>query len=248
LPRPHLAIIIPAYNEQERLGPTLARIAEYARTLDFDTEIWVVNDGSSDDTAKLVKCVAESEPLVHLLDCEQNQGKGAAVRRGMLEIDAEWLLMSDADLATPIEELDKLWPHVNEQTPIAIGSRPLKESELEVRQPWYREFMGRAFNLAVRTLGIKGIADTQCGFKLYRQDVARDIFSRSKIDGFGFDFEVLMIARDLGYAIAEVPIRWQHKEGSKVNLLRDGVRMLRELMLLRVAGRSRRIALRTRGQ
>jgi dolichyl-phosphate beta-glucosyltransferase len=248
LPRPHLAIIIPAYNEQERLGPTLARIAEYARTLDFDTEIWVVNDGSSDDTAKLVKCVAESEPLVHLLDCEQNQGKGAAVRRGMLEIDAEWLLMSDADLATPIEELDKLWPHVNEHTPIAIGSRPLKESELEVRQPWYREFMGRAFNLAVRTLGIKGIADTQCGFKLYRQDVARDIFSRSKIDGFGFDFEVLMIARDLGYAIAEVPIRWQHKEGSKVNLLRDGVRMLRELMLLRVAGRSRRIALRTRGQ
>ncbi len=248
MPRPHLAIIIPAYNEQERLGPTLARIAEYARTLDFDTEIWVVNDGSSDDTAKLVKCVAESEPLVHLLDCEQNQGKGAAVRRGMLEIDAEWLLMSDADLATPIEELDKLWPHVNEQTPIAIGSRPLKESELEVRQPWYREFMGRAFNLAVRTLGIKGIADTQCGFKLYRQDVARDIFSRSKIDGFGFDFEVLMIARDLGYAIAEVPIRWQHKEGSKVNLLRDGVRMLRELMLLRVAGRSRRIALRTRGQ
>jgi len=90
LPRPHLAIIIPAYNEQERLGPTLARIAEYARTLDFDTEIWVVNDGSADDTAKLVKCVAESEPLVHLLDCEQNQGKGAAVRRGMLEIDAEW--------------------------------------------------------------------------------------------------------------------------------------------------------------
>ncbi|HCM74723.1 MAG TPA: glycosyltransferase family 2 protein [Fimbriimonadaceae bacterium] len=248
MPRPHLAIIIPAYNEQERLGPTLARIAEYARTLDFDTEIWVVNDGSADDTAKLVKCVAESEPLVHLLDCEQNQGKGAAVRRGMLEIDAEWLLMSDADLATPIEELDKLWPLVGEATPIAIGSRPLKESELEVRQPWYREMMGRAFNLAVRTLGIKGIADTQCGFKLYRQDVARDIFSRSKIDGFGFDFEVLMIARDLGYNIAEVPIRWQHKEGSKVNLLRDGVRMLRELMLLRLAGRARRISPRTRGQ
>ena len=248
MPRPHLAIIIPAYNEQERLGPTLARIAEYARTLDFDTEIWVVNDGSADDTTKLVKCVAESEPLVHLLDCEQNQGKGAAVRQGMLEIDAEWLLMSDADLATPIEELDKLWPHVGEATPIAIGSRPLKESELEVRQPWYREMMGRAFNLAVRTLGIKGIADTQCGFKLYRQDVARDIFSRSKIDGFGFDFEVLMIARDLGYNIAEVPIRWQHKEGSKVNLLRDGVRMLRELMLLRLAGRARRISPRTRGQ
>ena len=248
MPRPHLAIIIPAYNEQERLGPTLARIAEYARTLDFDAEIWVVNDGSADDTAKLVRCVAESEPLVHLLDCEKNQGKGAAVRRGMLEIDAEWLLMSDADLATPIEELDKLWPHVSEATPIAIGSRPLKESELEVRQPWYREMMGRCFNLAVRTLGIKGIADTQCGFKLYRQDVARDIFSRSTIDGFGFDFEVLMIARDLGYNIAEVPIRWQHKEGSKVNLLRDGVRMLRELMLLRMAGRARRISPRTRGQ
>jgi dolichyl-phosphate beta-glucosyltransferase len=159
----------------------------------------------------------------------------------MLETEAEWLLFSDADLAAPIEEVEKLWSAVEKGPKIAIGSRPLKESRLEVRQPWYREMAGRSFNLMVQLFAVRGIKDTQCGFKLFRQDVARDVFLRCKLDGFGFDFESLLIARDLGYEIAEVPIRWSHQEGSKVNMVRDGLRMLAELVKLRLAGRKGRI-------
>jgi dolichyl-phosphate beta-glucosyltransferase len=159
----------------------------------------------------------------------------------MLNIEADNLLFSDADLAAPIEELAKLESAINSTTPIAIGSRPLKDSKLEIRQPWYREMLGRAFNKAVQILAIKGIDDTQCGFKLFTNDVAKDIFRRCKLDGFGFDFESLIIARDLGYNIAEVPIRWSHQEGSKVVLLRDGPRMLRDLIKIRMMGKTRRL-------
>jgi dolichyl-phosphate beta-glucosyltransferase len=127
--------------------------------------------------------------------------------------------------------------------PIAIGSRPLKDSALEIRQPWYREQLGRAFNRAVQLLCVKGIDDTQCGFKMFTAEVAEDIFKRCKLDGFGFDFEAMMIARDLGYEIAEVPIRWRHQEGSKVVLMRDGPRMIRDLFKLRLQGKSGRLEL-----
>jgi dolichyl-phosphate beta-glucosyltransferase len=239
-----LAVIVPAYDEQDRIGPSLARMTEYLRGQPFSWTLVVVSDGSTDNTEELVRQVAAEVPEVHLLAYQPNHGKGYAVRRGMLETDAEWLLFCDADLATPMEELEKLWPAVADGTPIAIGSRPLKESQLEIRQPWYREFMGRVFNMAVQTLGIRGIADTQCGFKLFRHDAAQEVFRRVKVDWFGFDFEALMVAHDLGFRIAEVPIRWQHKEGSKVSLVRDGIRMLRDLVRLRMMGRSRRLALR----
>jgi len=160
-----------------------------------------------------------------------------------LEIEAELLLFSDADLATPIEEVEKLLDALK-TSEIAIGSRPLKESSLEVRQPLHRELLGRAFNFAVQVLAIRGIKDTQCGFKLFKNAVAKNVFARCKVDGFGFDFEALMVARDLGYKIAEVPVRWRHQEGSKVVLMRDGPRMLRDLVKLRMAGKTRRLALR----
>jgi dolichyl-phosphate beta-glucosyltransferase len=239
--KPKLAVVVPAYNEHDRIGPTLARLDEYLSSQDYTWKVVVVNDGSKDDTAQIVDAFAKEHANFELLDSQPNHGKGFVVRKGMLETDAEWLLFSDADLAAPIEEIEKLWKAVADGTPIAIGSRPLKESNLEIRQPWYREMAGRSFNLAVQVFAVSGIKDTQCGFKLFRQDVARDVFKRCKLDGFGFDFESLMIARDLGYRIAEVPIRWSHQEGSKVNMVRDGARMLTELVKLRMAGRKARV-------
>lgn len=236
-----LAVIIPAYNEQDRLPPTLKRLAEFFATEPYTVQVITISDGSKDNTDALVQEFATSHPNFSLINYSPNRGKGYAVRKGMLEADAEYILFSDADLAAPIEEITKLWAAIEKGTEIAIGSRPLKESNLEIRQPWYREMLGRAFNKAVQLLAIRGIDDTQCGFKLFSQKAARDIFSRCKLDGFGFDFESLMIARDLGYPISEVPIRWSHQEGSKVSLVRDGTRMLSELIKLNLAGKKNRL-------
>ncbi|MGD9727772.1 MAG: dolichyl-phosphate beta-glucosyltransferase [Fimbriimonadaceae bacterium] len=241
--RPHLGIVIPAYNEEARIGPTLERVAEFLTDREGGWTVTVVDDGSTDKTAQIVREFAMAHPQVRLLSYEPNHGKGYAVRKGMMETDAGFLLLSDADLAAPIEEVEKLFAAIADAD-VAIGSRPLKESRLEIRQPWYREMLGRAFNLAVQTLAVPGIKDTQCGFKLFRQDIARDVFSRCKLDGFGFDFEALMICRDLGRRISEVPVRWSHQEGSKVVLSRDGPRMLADLVRLRLRGKQRRIQVR----
>lgn len=244
LDRPRLAVIVPAYNEMARIAPTLTRIAEFFSQQSYTWSVAVVSDGSTDDTNRIVREFAAKDDHFQLIAYSPNHGKGYAVRQGMLTLDADFLLFSDADLAAPIEEIDKLWAAMDAGADVAIGSRPLKDSKLEIRQPWYREMLGRAFNKAVQILAIKGIDDTQCGFKLFRLDVAQDIFQRCKLDGFGFDFESLMIARDLNYKIAEVPIRWSHQEGSKVVLMRDGPRMLRDLIKLRLAGKKARLATR----
>jgi dolichyl-phosphate beta-glucosyltransferase len=244
LPRAHLAVIIPAYNEQDRIGPTLERVCEYFQGQNYTWHVTVVSDGSSDETPKIAADFAAENPNVSVDHYEPNRGKGYAVQRGMMKADADWILFSDADLAAPIEEIDKLFKRTGEDRPIAIGSRPLKDSNLEIRQPWYREMLGRAFNTAVQILAIRGIKDTQCGFKIFRQAEAQEIFKRCKLDGFGFDFESLMIARDLDIPIEEVPIRWSHQEGSKVILMRDGPRMLRDLIKLRLWGKKRRLTTR----
>ncbi|MCW5937359.1 MAG: glycosyltransferase family 2 protein [Fimbriimonadaceae bacterium] len=238
-----LSVVIPAYNEEARISPTLARTYEYLQGLDVPFEVIVVSDGSTDGTAAAVEEFARDHAEVRLHAYLPNRGKGFAVRSGILLSEGALILFTDADLATPIEEYEKLHAEIG-GADIAIGSRPLRESNLEIRQPWYREMLGRAFNVAVQLLAVKGIKDTQCGFKLFRRDVARDVFSRCEIDGFGFDFEALVIAHDLGYRIAEVPIRWRHQEGSKVVLMRDGPKMLGELVRLRMAGKKRRLALR----
>lgn len=234
-------MIIPAYNEAARIGPTLTRIAEFLSEQTYSWVVAVVSDGSSDQTNHIVTEFSAADNRFQLIAYSPNRGKGYAVRTGMLSLDAEYLLFSDADLAAPIEEIDKLWKAVEGGADIAIGSRPLKDSHLEIRQPWYREMLGRVFNKAVQLMAIRGIDDTQCGFKLFRRDIARDVFSRCKLNGFGFDFESLMIARDLNYSIAEIPIRWSHQEGSKVVLMRDGPRMLRDLVKLRLAGKNARL-------
>lgn len=242
---PRLAVIIPAYNEEARILPTLERIREYFSAQSYTWTVTVISDGSSDRTNELVRGFVEANARFHLTESSPNRGKGFVVRKGMVECEGEFLLFSDADLAAPIEEVEKLWPAVdpsgNTKADIAIGSRPLRESRLEKRQPLYREMLGRAANKLIQLLAVPGIQDTQCGFKLYRRDVARDVFSRSKRNGFSFDFEALMIARDLGYKIAEVPIRWSHQEGSKVVMWRDVPKSLRDLVQLRLLGKKRRL-------
>ena len=223
--------------------PTLERMAEYLSASNRDWYLTGVREGGPDAPDRLVSERAERAPAVRLIAYSPNRGKGCAVRTGILAAETDLILFSDADLATPVEELDKLEAAL-EGHDIAIGSRPLRESRLEVRQPIHREMLGRLFNLAVQALAVRGIHDTQCGFKLFRREAARDVFSRCTLDGFGFDFEALMIARDIGYRIAEVPVRWRHQEGSKVVLMRDGPRMIAELVMLRMRGKRRRLAMR----
>lgn len=234
-----LEIVVPAYNEAVRIGPTLQRLKDYFSGQSYSWRVTVVSDGSTDGTNDIVAEFARSNPEFALINSQPNRGKGFVVRKGMLAAEAKHILFSDADLAAPIEEIEKLLPKMAE-FPIAIGSRPLKDSKLEVRQPWYREMLGRASNKLIQLLGVRGIQDTQCGFKLFRQDVARDVFGRCKLNGFSFDFEALMVARDLGYEIAEVPIRWAHQEGSKVVLWRDAPKALIDLVRLRMMGKDKR--------
>lgn len=234
-------MIIPAYNEAARIVPTLKRVHEYFSAQTYTWSVTVISDGSRDDTNKLVLDFAKDHPQFTLIDSQPNHGKGYVVRKGMLEVDGEFILFSDADLAAPIEEVEKLLPKMADHD-IAIGSRPLKESNLEIRQPFYREALGRMANKLIQALAVKGIKDTQCGFKVFKNDVAKDVFCRCKLDGFSFDFEALMVARDLGYKISEVPIRWSHQEGSKVVLWRDAPKAFYDLFKLRLMGKSKRLA------
>ena len=232
--RPRLSIVIPAYNEEARLSDSLDRIAEYVAGRDYTCEAIVSDDGSTDATLVIAEDFAERHPWLRPLHNPDNLGKGSAVRLGVLDASGDYVLMCDADLATPIEELDSLWKHIESGADIAIASRPLRESHLVRRQPIYREVAGRLFNLAVRVAAVPGIHDTQCGFKLFRGEAARRLFGLSRRDGFDFDIEILYLARRLGYRIAEVPVRWYHREGSKVSMLRDGLRMLAGLLRIRL--------------
>jgi dolichyl-phosphate beta-glucosyltransferase len=234
LPR-SISIIIPAYNEQTRLPETLSRIEDYFRTADWEFhEILVVDDGSKDKTAEAAEAVARTNPNVRVLRNPGNRGKGYSVRHGMLEARGQWRLFSDADLSAPIEELEKLRCTVaSGNYEVAIGSRAIDRSLIGVHQPGFRENMGRFFNLVMRAATGLAIADTQCGFKLFRADVAEEIFSRQQLERFGFDAEILFIAKQRGYRIAEVPVRWNHVEGSKVGMM-TGLHAFGELAEVRL--------------
>ena len=216
-----LSIIIPAYNEERRLTSTLERIHGYLAGAGWKfSEVVVVDDGSRDGTAALVDRFAAHASSVRLLRNPGNRGKGYSVRHGMLDAKGEWALFTDADLSSPIEELEKLWIKAQEaRAQVAIGSRALDRSLIGTHQPLVREYAGRAFNLAVRITTGLPFWDTQCGFKLFETRAAREIFRRQQIDRFGFDVEVLFIARKLGYSAVEVPVRWNDVAGTKVSLL-----------------------------
>ncbi len=241
---PFLSVVVPAYNEEARIGRTLEKTVEYLDAQPYSWDMIVVSDGSSDQTDSMVEAFASTHPNVRLISYKPNQGKGNAVRVGMLAATGERVLFMDADMATPPEEAAKVLDHLEKGADVVIGSRPLKESELEVRQPFHREAFGRMSNTLVQLVGVRGIKDTQCGFKLFTQNASRQIFSRCKFKGFSFDMEVLMIARDLGLKIEEVAIRWSDQEGSKVVLWRDAPKVLSDLFRMRFMGKARRLALR----
>ncbi len=236
--RPQLSIVIPAYNEERRLGPTLERVGAWLDEQGRDAEILVVDDGSADGTSDLVRARAQEDPRVRLLGERVNRGKGYSVGEGVAAARGERILFSDADLSTPIEELPKLEAALErEGAQVAIGSRAKPGASLERRQPFYREGMGRAFNLLVQVLVFPGIRDTQCGFKLFTAEAARTLFAHRRIDGFAFDVELLYVARRLGYRIAEVPVRWVNDEASRVDPVRDSLRMFRDILRVRALHR-----------
>jgi glycosyltransferase involved in cell wall biosynthesis len=227
-----LSIIIPAFNEEKRLPATMVRIQAYLKNRGGASEVIVVDDGSSDGTAQLVEATRAQWPALRLLKNPGNHGKGYSVRHGMLEARGEIVLFTDADLSAPIEEADKLLAALATHD-VAIGSRAMDRSLIEVHQPWYRETIGIIFNGVVRLVLRLPFADTQCGFKAFRGAPSRIIFEQQRIERFGFDPELLYLARHHGLTVSEVPVRWSNDAGTRVNALRDGLAMFWEMFVIR---------------
>ena len=241
--RPYLSIIIPAYNEQSRIADSLYKIKDYLATQPFHSEIIVVDDGSRDLTTEVVKFIdiygkeTKEQDEGQLMENIKNVGKGFSIARGMIKASGDIVLFSDADLSTPIEEVEKLLPWFAQGYDVVIGSRKLADSEVE-KKPWYRDLMSLVFNMAVQAISVSGIKDTQCGFKAYRREAAHNIALLQRIYGFGFDVEHLYIARKQGFKIKEVAVKWEHMDGSKVDPIKDSIRMFSDLLKIRWLHRS----------
>lgn len=235
-PHPSIAIVIPAYNEEARLGRSVDDITAFFRQRQWPHTIRVVDDGSADGTVALVESImARGGVPLELLRLDRNRGKGAAVRRGVLASTEELILFSDADLSTPIADVDLLLQAMEASTADgAIGSRGLKTSRITHPQGKLRQLSGKTFNLLVRLLTGLPYRDTQCGFKLFRHDCAHSLFSSLEIEDFTFDVEILYRARIQGYHILEIPVSWANSEGTRVRFFRDSLRMLRNLVRIRL--------------
>ena len=225
-----LSLIIPAYNEAQRLRPSLQQVLAWLQGRDDAIEIVIVDDGSSDGTGDVAREMLDGQATYRLLRNEPNRGKALSVKRGLLEGRGKYLLFSDADLSTPIAEADKLLAELQAGADVAIASRQLPGSILTVHQPWYREIGGRAFGQLNQLVLLPGIPDSQCGFKAFTREAAHAILAHQKLSGWAFDAELLYIARKLGLQIAQVPVTWINDPNSKVKMLSDGVRMVRDLL------------------
>ena len=228
-----LSLVVPAFNEQSRLPPSLALIRGELDQGERSYQVIVVDDGSRDRTSELVEQAKVTWPQLQLITFDRNLGKGAAVRAGMLAASGRLRLFSDADLSTPLSEMRKLEAAIRAGAGIAIGSRALPGSQVELHQPRYRELMGKAYNQLLRRLVLPGVRDSQCGFKMFTAAAAVSCFTPLEIPGFGFDAEVLLRARWSGIAIAEIPVVWRNSIGTRVSSLRDGGQMLADVVRLR---------------
>ncbi len=227
------SIVIPAYNESSRIRPTLDELLRFTRERNWDVEILVVDDGSRDDTAQIVRDYGKINPHVLLVENPGNRGKGFSVRNGMLHAQGDICLFTDADLSSPMSEAQKLFDAIVGGADIAIGSRWLCAELQTERQPLYRQLFGRIFNLVLRIFLGLNFADTQCGFKAFRRQAAQRIFPLQKIERWGFDPEILFLARRLGFTVKEVPVVWAHSEGTRLHPFRDGMRMFVEVLRIR---------------
>lgn len=230
---PSITIVIPAYNERARLGRTLDRILDFINQEAWGAEIIVVDDGSRDQTAELVQTYARENPSVRLLSNPGNRGKGYSVRNGILHANGEFILFTDADLSSPIEEAPKLFRALEDGSDIAIGSRWVRPELQTQRQSLIRQILGRVFNGFLRLfLGLK-FNDTQCGFKALRQHCAKAVFPLQKVEGWGFDPEILFLAHKMGFTVTEVPVVWAHDDGTRIHPLADGAKMIADMIRIR---------------
>jgi len=230
---PKYSIVIPAYNESARIPATLKSVVSCIRAQGWSAEVIVVNDGSQDATGDIVREFAKNAPEVRLLENPGNRGKGYSVRSGILLSLGEVVMFTDSDLSAPIEEAERLFAAIEQGADIAIGSRWLESGRQTHRQPLYRQFFGRCFNAVTR--GVMGLrfADTQCGFKAFTRAAAQTVFQLQTIERWGFDPEILFIALKRGYRVVEVPVSWAHDERSRMSYLRDGMKMLEEIAIVR---------------
>ncbi len=227
------SIVIPAFNEQARIGATLDRVMECIHDRGWAAEVLVVNDGSRDRTAAIVANRALRHPNLRLIENSGNHGKGYSVRNGILQARGVIVMFTDADLSAPIEEAERLFSAIRAGADVAIGSRWLDRSRQTLQQPIYRRFFGRCFNWLTRLVMNLPLADTQCGFKAFRREAAQTIFMRQRIERWGFDPEILYIALRLGMRVQEVAVTWGHDDRSRISYLKDGMKMLEDLLRVR---------------
>ena len=230
---PDLSIVIPAYNEAARIEPTVRDIVAYCRKGRRMFEPLLIDDGSCDDTSSIGRVLAEEFPELRLIRLAANQGKGFAVRTGVLNATGRMVLFADADGSTPISEIERLEGALEAGADVAVGSREGRAEGVQVRAKLHRRLIGRTFHFLVESLANSGVKDTQCGFKLFRSEVSHDLFSRMRMNGYSFDVEVLVMARRRGYQVAEVPVNWTHQPGSKVRLTVDSLQMAADLFRIR---------------
>ena len=220
-----LSVVIPAYKEKSRLRRSLPGLRDYLRNQGFSWEVIVVDDGSSDGTSEVPGEIFSESEALKVLKNSRNRGKGYSVKQGVLAAQGELVLISDADFSTPIEEFEKLHACLKDDWDIAIGSRALMGSELEIRQAWYREGMGRIFNAFVQMMLLRGVADTNCGFKCFAREKVVPVFSKLTLDGFSFDVEFLFVAQKQGLKIKEIAVKWKDVLPSRVNVVSDSIRL-----------------------